>query len=94
MQCAFRLEGSNITCPFNHTEHEWMEVDGKNWCPVHAPLEDENGNPTKKGNWNDVEIKRFYAEIHGACPWIQKRFPIAPIKAAIPISPNIISANI
>ena len=63
-----------------------MEVDGKNWCPVHAPLEDENGNLTKKGNWNDVEIKRFYAEI----PMPDKNAPIAPIMAAIPISPNII----
>ena len=56
---------TTIPCQFSFVfqKEELMDVDNKQWCPFHAPLEDEDGNLTKKGNWNDVEIKRFYAEI-------------------------------
>ena len=29
-------------------ENELIDVDDKKLCPCHAPLEDENGNPTEK----------------------------------------------
>ncbi len=54
-----------IPCQFSSDfqEDELMEVDGKKWCPFHAPLEGQNGNLTKKANWKDDELKRFYVRI-------------------------------
>ena len=70
MPCAgIKVKSGNLSkiipCQFSsdYPEDELMEVDGKLLCHFHAPLEDESGNLTKKRNWNDVEIKRFYAEI-------------------------------
>ena len=62
MPCAYG-KGDNHECQFNRPEDELMEVDGKKWCPFHAPLEDKNDNPTKKGRWAAIEIENFYNEI-------------------------------
>ena len=48
-------------------ENELIDVDGKKLCPCHAPLEDENGNPTEKESWTDDERENFYAIIHTLC---------------------------
>ena len=48
-------------------ENELIDVDGKKLCPCHAPLEDENGNPTEKESWTDDERANFYAIINNFC---------------------------
>ena len=48
-------------------ENELIDVDGKKLCPCHAPLEDENGNPTEKESWTDDERANFYAIINNLC---------------------------
>ena len=48
-------------------ENELIDVDDKKLCPCHAPLEDENGNPTEKESWTDDERANFYAIINNLC---------------------------
>ena len=48
-------------------ENELIDVDGKKLCPLHAPLEDESGNPTEKENWTDDERENFYTIIKNLC---------------------------
>ncbi len=54
-----------IPCQFssNYPENELMEVDGKQLCHFHAPLEDNSGNLTEKGKWRQDKNQKFYAEI-------------------------------
>ena len=70
MPCAgIRVEsGDSITiipCQFSsdYPEHELMEVDGKQLCHFHAPLEDKSGKLTEKGEWTHNEINEFNQEI-------------------------------
>jgi uncharacterized protein YjbI with pentapeptide repeats len=47
-------------------DHELILVDENAWCSFHAPLEDKDDNPTKKGMWKkiDSEFEKLYAAIH------------------------------
>ena len=62
MTCAYS-QSDNYKCQFEIQENELMEVDGKQWCPFHAPLKDQTGNPTEKGKWLGIQIHAFNAQI-------------------------------
>ena len=63
MPCAFRVEGSNPRCQFKYRESELIVANRKQWCPFHAPLEDESGKPTEKGEWKHHETNEFDKKI-------------------------------
>ena len=64
MPCSYD-RGDNFECQFKDKfqEDELMEVDGKQWCPFHAPLEDGNGNPTEKEKWENDKKWNFQQRI-------------------------------
>lgn len=66
MPCVYD-KGYNFECQFDFPEDELIEVDGKQWCPYHAPLKDKGKNPTEKGKWTDEETLQFYKKILKLC---------------------------
>ena len=70
MPCAFYAERPSPFqelgpgCQFGGHEHDLINVDGVKLCPFHAPIENSDGNKTKKGFWDARQLREFYERVH------------------------------
>ena len=63
MPCKYSINNEEHECPYGLPDEELVPFDGGLKCKYHLPIIDKNGQKTKKGCWDTVEVEDFNNEV-------------------------------